>query len=307
GSANPVSSPGSPARAILYAFLANFSIAIAKLIAGVVTASGSMIAEAIHSAADTTNQVLLFVGLRGAAKRPDADHPLGYGKLSYFWSFIVALMLFSMGGVFSVYEGLHKLEAGHELNHAWVGLIVLAVAFCIEGLSLFGCLREINLMRGEKRVSQWIRETRNAELVVVLGEDLAALLGLVLAFGFLLTAWLTGNPAYDALGSISIGVVLIGVALFVAVRIQSLLIGKSAEPALRARIDEAIAAEDGVKEVLNTITLHFGANVMLAAKIRFDDSQSLGEVVDIINRMEQRLKANFPELAWCFIEPDRQD
>ncbi|HKI73572.1 MAG TPA: cation diffusion facilitator family transporter [Pseudomonadales bacterium] len=295
---------GSPARAILYALLANLAIALAKMFAGIYTASGSMMAEAIHSLADTANQVLLFIGLRGAARPPDADHPLGYGKLSYFWSFIVALMLFSMGGLFSIYEGIHKLEAESTLNEPWVGLLVLVVALVLESLSLSGCIREVNLMRGDKSLLNWVRHTRNAEIIMVMGEDIAAIIGLILAFGFLCAAWLTGDLVWDAWGSISIGTVLILVAIFVAVRIESLLVGKSAEPDLRRLIDEAIAEEAQVLEVLNTITMHFGARVMLAAKIRMTESLSLGEAVQFINALEIKIKREFPEIGWCFIEPD---
>jgi len=297
---------GSPARAILYAFLANLTIALAKLVAAIYTASGAMLAEAIHSAADTANQVLLFVGLRGSARPPDAEHPLGYGKLSYFWSFIVALLLFSMGGLFSIYEGIHKLESGVELNQPWVGLLVLGAALVIETLSLLGCMREINLMRRARPLRTWLQHTRNAELIVVLGEDIAAIIGLLLAFGFLCAAWLTGHSTYDAYGSICIGIVLIFVAVFVGFRVQSLLVGKSAEPELRQLIDETIAADDNVLEVLNTITIHFGAKVMLAAKIRMRDDIDLGQAVNAINQLEARIKERFPEVGWCFIEPDRQ-
>ena len=295
---------GSPARAIFYALLANLAIALAKLVAGLYTTSGSILAEAIHSLADSANQVLLFVGLRGAARPPDADHPLGYGKLTYFWSFIVALMLFSAGGLFSIYEGVHKLARETTLVQPWVGLLVLFVALIIELGSLSGCLREINLMRQGRPLTEWIKHTRNAEILMVLGEDLAAIVGLALALAFLSAAWLTGDVAYDAWGSISIGCVLVLVALFAGIRIESLLVGKSAEPRLRRLIDETIAEDEHVLAVLNTITLHFGASVMLAAKIRMSDTIAVGDAVHFINALELRIKERFPEVGWCFIEPD---
>lgn len=296
--------PGSPARAIFYALLANLAIAISKLLAGLYTSSGAMIAEAIHSFADTANQVLLFVGLKSSRRPADAEHPLGYGKLTYFWSFIVAMLLFSMGGLFSIYEGIHKLEVETVLNAPWVGLVVLLLAIVLESVSLGGCIREINLMRNGKTFKGWFRHTRNAELIIVLGEDIAAIIGLLLATGFVSAAWITGDTRYDAWGSISIGSVLILVAIFVAVRVQSLLVGKSAEPDMRRLIDEAIAEDEHIVEVLNTITMHFGANVMLAAKIRMDDAMSLGDAVSFINQLESRIKDRFPEVEWCFIEPD---
>jgi cation diffusion facilitator family transporter len=196
--------------------LANFGIAIAKTWGAWFTGSGSMLAEAIHSYADTGNQVLLFLGLSQSQRPADARHPLGYGKLSYFWAFIVAIMLFSLGGIFSIYEGIHKLQQPEPLQQIWVGLLILAVAIVLESLSLWGALGQIRRIRATKSLRDWLRTTRNAELVVVLGEDIAALAGLVLAFVFLGGSGLTGDPFYDALGSISIGIVLIVVSVFVA-------------------------------------------------------------------------------------------
>ena len=312
-SKNPVENPdrahggGSPAKAILYAFVANGCIAIAKLIAAIYTSSGSMMAESIHSFADCGNQVLLFFGLKGAERPADDDHPLGYGKLSYFWSFIVALMLFSVGGVYSVYEGWHKLSSTEALSNVWVALLVLGGAILIEGWSLAGAVREANLMRGKRSFRLWLKNTRNAEIVVVLGEDFAAILGLVLAFGFLTAALITDNPIYDAYGSICIGIVLIAVAIFVAFRIQSLLIGKSAEPELQDLIKELIAADENIDHLFNAITMQFGPRVMLAAKIKMDDNITVGEAAEHINALERNIKAAFPEVGWCFIEPDTTD
>jgi cation diffusion facilitator family transporter len=301
------SASGSPAKAILYAFIANLCIAIAKLATALYTGSGSMLAEAIHSFADTGNQVLLFIGLKGAEKAADEDHPLGYGKLSYFWSFIVALMLFSVGGLFSVYEGVHKLSSSTELNQIWIALIILGLAIVIESISLMGAIREANLMRAHKSLFTWLRHTRNAEIVVVIGEDLAAIIGLVIAFFFLGLTWITGNPIYDAIGSICIGVVLILVAIFLVIRLQGLLVGKSAEPDLQKLINELIADHDQIQAVLNTITLQMGPKVMLAAKIVIDENTSVGEAVLLINELERKLKAAYPEIGWCFIEPDNTD
>ncbi|MBQ73859.1 MAG: cation efflux family transporter [Gammaproteobacteria bacterium] len=301
------SNTGSPVKAILYAFLANLGIAIAKLATAIYTGSGSMLAEAIHSFADTGNQVLLFIGLKSSEKEPDADHPLGYGKLTYFWSFIVALMLFSVGGLFSIYEGVHKLSGVAELNQVWIGLVILGLSIIIESFSLAGAMREASLMRGDKPLIQWLAHTRNAEIVVVIGEDVAAIIGLVIAFCFLGMTWLTGNPIYDAVGSICIGVVLIIVALFLVVRLQGLLVGKSAEPDLRLLIDELIADHDQIDRVLNTITLQMGPKVMLAAKIAINEEVTVGEAVVLINGLERKLKQAHPEIGWCFIEPDNLD
>lgn len=227
------SSHNGTARAILYAFLANGGIALAKTWAAAVTGSGSMLAEAIHSYADTGNQVLLYLGLNQSAKPPDAEHPLGYGKLSYFWSFIVALMLFSIGGLFSIYEGIHKFQHPEPLSQVWIAIGVLAVAIVLESFSLMGCLREINLIRGDRPFRLWLKHTRSSELIVVLGEDVAALLGLMLALLFVSLAAITGNPTFDAIGSMCIGVILIFISIFLTLRVRSLLVGRSADPMIQ--------------------------------------------------------------------------
>jgi cation diffusion facilitator family transporter len=302
-----MSDHGSSLKAILYAFLANFAIAIAKLAAAAYTHSGSMLAEAIHSFADCGNQVLLFIGLKQAQKPADADHPLGYGRVTYFWSFIVALLLFSMGGLFSINEGWHKLQGGEPLNKAWVALLVLGVSVFLEFGSLLGCLREIKKMRGERSLAYWVRNTRNAELVVVLGEDLAALAGLVLAFIFVALAALTGNTTFDAVGSIVIGVVLVCVSIFVALRIKGLIVGRSAEEDLQEALKAEIAADPDIDELYRAITLQMGPQVMLAIKVRMRAGLSLDTAIDRLNALERRIKAKFPEVAWCFVEPDIAD
>ena len=297
----------STAKAILYAFLANLGIAIAKSWAAWLTGSGSMLAEAIHSYADSGNQVLLYLGLRQGRRPPDDDHPLGYGKLSYFWSFIVAMLLFSVGGLFSIYEGLHKFSHPEPLNKVWVALVVLAVAIVLEGASLYGCLREVAHIRGERPFRAWLKHTRNSALVVVFGEDVAALLGLGLAFVFLSIAVVTGDPIFDAIGSMCIGVVLIIISVFLSARVRSLLVGRSADPIIREVIDRIIAEDDAVEELLNTITLQFGPDTMLAAKIRMRPGADLAAAVHSINALEKRLKQEVSQLKWCFIEPDDSD
>jgi len=301
------SSHGSAAKAIFYAFAANLGIAIAKSFAAIYTASGSMLAEAIHSFADCGNQVLLYIGLRQSEKPADEEHPLGYGKITYFWSFIVAILLFSIGGMFSIYEGWHKLETPEELNQAWVGLLVLAVSIVLEFYSLKGCLIEIKRLRGDKPFWKWLKTTRNAELVVVLGEDNAAIIGLVIAFIFVFLAVVTGNPVYDAMGSICIGVVLLVISVFVAWRIKGLIVGRSADSDIRQSIEDLIAGDDGIDMVLNTITMHMGADIMLAAKIRMESGLSLDQAIQCINELERKIKTALPEIKWCFIEPDIED
>lgn len=288
----------------MYAFIANFGIAIAKTWAAWLTGSGSMLAEAIHSYADTGNQVLLYLGLKQSQRPPDDEHPLGYGKLSYFWSFIVAILLFSMGGLFSIYEGMHKLNHPEELSRVWIAIVVLIVAILLEGGSLLGCLREIRNVRGDRPFREWFKHTRNSELVVVLGEDIGAQLGLILALGFLIMASITGNPVYDALGSICIGVILLFISVFVAWRIRALLVGRSADPEIQQAINEIITSQDGIERVFNTITIQFGPDTMLAAKVKFKRGIDIETAVESINVMERELKERIPNLTWSFIEPD---
>jgi len=297
----------STVRAILYAFLANFGIAIAKTWAALITGSGSMLAEAIHSYADTGNQVLLYLGLKQSQRPPDNEHPLGYGKLSYFWSFIVAILLFSMGGLFSIYEGYHKLLHPEPLSQVWIAIVVLVFAMLLEGGSLFGALREIGKVRGDRPFREWLKHTRSSELVVVLGEDIGAQLGLMLALVFLGLALYTGNPVYDAVGSICIGVVLLIISAFVGWRVRSLLVGRSADPEIQAVIEEILLEDPDIERVLNTITIQFGPDTMLAVKIKMNSSLTIDEAVGHINDLERNLKARIPKLKWCFVEPDITD
>ena len=298
---------GSSARAILYAFLANFGIALSKLGAAIYTNSGSMLAESIHSFADCGNQVLLFVGLRQSQRPASPQYPLGQGKISYFWSFIVALMLFSVGGMFSIYEGWHKLHEPEPLNHAWIALLVLGVSIGLESFSTFGCLREIKKLRKGRSLRDWLASTRNAELVVVLGEDVAALVGLALAFVFVSLSAATGNPMFDALGSIVIGVVLIIVSIFIAIRMKGLIVGRSAEEELQVAIRKQIESSNGIEELLNAITFQLGPQVMLAVKVRMTPGQNVESAISNLNALERAIKANFPEVKWCFFEPDVTD
>jgi len=302
-----MSEHSSSAKAILYAFLANLFIAITKSGAAMYTHSGSMMAEAIHSFADCGNQVLLYFGMKQAQRPPDPLHPLGHGRLTYFWSFIVALLLFSAGGLFSIYEGWHKLHAPEELHQVWVALVVLGVSIVLETGSLVGCLREIAKLRRGRSLVDWVRKTRNAELVVVLGEDIAALVGLVIAFVFVSIAALTDDTRFDAAGSIAVGVVLIAISAFIAIRIKRLLVGTSAEDDVQEAIADLIRRDPEIHGLFNAITQQIGPQVMLAAKIRMRPGISIEAAVASINALERRIKERFPEVGWCFIEPDLED
>jgi cation diffusion facilitator family transporter len=297
----------SPRKAILYALAANSGIALAKTAAATVTGSSAMVAEAIHSYADAGNQLLLLLGLHRSRRPPDREHPLGYGKVTYFWSFIVALLLFSAGGLFSLWEGWHKLHASEPLASPWIAVAVLVFAIGLEAVSLRGCLAEIDRERGSRSLWRWVNESRSAELVVVLGEDLAALLGLTAALVFVVLASVTGNPAWDAAGSMVIGGLLVVIALFVAVRIKALLIGRSADPQVVAAIEREIESDPAIRELLNVLTVQVGPQLMLAAKLRMQPGLSIDEACTAINALEVRLQRAVPAVGWCFMEPDLRD
>jgi cation diffusion facilitator family transporter len=294
-------------RAILFALGANFAIAVAKYIAAAITGSSSMLAEAVHSTADCGNQLLLLLGLRRARRPPTLDYPLGFGKEIYFWSFVVALLLFTIGGLFSIYEGIHKLEASEALSAPILALGVLGFSIAMEMVSMAGALREVNKIRGGLGLWAWFRATRNSELVVVFGEDLAALVGLVFAFIAVLATALTGNPLYDAIGSMSIGALLVAVALAVAVEVKALLVGQGVEPEVRREMIAFLEADPAVERVFELLTLHMGPDVMVAVKARMREHSGQAALVDAINRVEASFRSRFPEAHWIFFEPDVRD
>lgn len=294
-------------KAIFFALGANSAIAVAKYAAAFVTGSGSMLAEAIHSTADCGNQLLLLLGLKRAKKPPSDDYPLGFGKETYFWSFVVALMLFSIGGLFSVYEGWHKLHVSEPLAYPALALGVLGFGIIVEAISMAGCMREVNKARGDNNLWHWFSNTREAELLVIFGEDLAALLGLAFAFVAISLAWATGNMMWDALGSMAIGILLIVVAFFVGVQVKSLLVGQGVSPDTRQEMLEFLNGQEAVAEVYNLRTLHMGADVMVAIKARMTETQSATTLIEDINRVEVAFRARFPQISWSFFEPDNQE
>ena len=279
---------------------------MAKSGAALYTGSSAMLAEAIHSFADAGNQGLLLWGLKQAKRPPSPDYPLGWGKAVFFWSFIVALVLFSLGGLFSIYEGWHKLAHPEPLQYAWVAVAVLVFGLAAEFVSLRACLHEVNKVRGGKSLWRWFRESRQSELVVILGEDLAALFGLALALVAVLLAMWTGNSLWDGLGSIAIGVVLIVVAAGIAIEIKGLLIGQSAEPELEDRIRRFVESQPAVKRVFRLLTLQLGTSLMVSVKAEIG-AATAAELVAAANQAEKALRAEFPEIQWLFFEPDVSD
>ena len=294
-------------KSIIFALSANLGIAITKTIAAIITGSGAMLAESIHSFADCGNQGLLFLGLKTAKKQPDEEHPLGYGKSTYFWSFIVALMLFSMGGLFSIYEGIHKLHSTEEINNPLIAIIVLSLSMVLEGASLWGCITQINTLRRGENLWGWLKNTRQSELVVVFGEDVAALFGLAFALISVILSLITGNPVFDSVGSIGIGVLLVVVSFFVAIKVKSLLIGQSADKTLRTEIKRTLEQRPEVDRVFSLITLQLGSQVMVAVKAKMSDSSSAEEMIRNINLCEADLRKTFPSVKWIFFEPDIED
>ena len=271
------------------------------------TGSSAMLAEAIHSFADSGNQGLLLWGLSQAKRPPSPDYPLGHGKEIYFWSFIVALVLFMLGGVFSIYEGWHKFHDPEPLTYPWVAVGILLFGVVAESVSLYGCLTEVNKVRAGRSLWQWFRESRQSELVVVFGEDLAALLGLALALIAVLATMATGDPRYDACGSIAIGVVLVVVAIGIAIEIKGLLIGQSADPNVEKALREFLAQREEISEVYRLLTLQLGASLMVAVKAQMRERGSVEPMITSINRVEAAMRTAFPEIQWLFFEPDVED
>ena len=291
-------------RSIVVSLGANVAIAVAKLVAALITGSGSMLAEALHSVADSGNEALLLWGRREAKKRPTALHPLGQGRATYFWSFIVALLLFSMGGVASVYEGIRKLSAGEQVESPWLAIGILVFAAVAEAISLYVAVRQINRVRDSgSSLWHWFRTTRRSELIIVFGENGAALVGLGVALiAVLLTVW-TEDPLYDAVGSIVIGILLVVVAVAIGAQTKSLLIGESASPRVRRDIKAFLGTWPGIAAMREFITLQHGEDVFVAAKAEIEGTPSMREVEAAIAACEAGLKAAFPEVRWVFLEP----
>ncbi|MGA7295893.1 MAG: cation diffusion facilitator family transporter [Rhodanobacteraceae bacterium] len=294
-------------KAIFFALGANFAIFLAKGVAAAVTGSGAMLAESIHSLADCGNQLLLLFGMRQSRRPATEEHPLGWGKALYFWSFLVAMLLFTMGGVFSLYEGIHKLGNPEPLNKPWVAVLVLVFGMVVEGISFATCLGEINKVRRGRTIWKWFHDSRSSELIVIFGEDLAALLGLGFALVAVVLTWVTGNPLYDAIGTLAIGVLLIVVAVMVAWEVKELLIGQGVDPLQKKQIIDFIESREEVDKVFNLVSLQMGVDLMLATKARMKRQPDDLALIDAINRVEAAMREEFPQIRWSFFEPDVDD
>ena len=285
---------------------ANGGIAVSKFGVFLLTGSSSLLTEAIHSFADCANQVLLFIGMRQGARPAGPKHPLGHGQAPFVASFLVALLLFSVGGLYSLVEGLHKIRHPEQPHHLGWAVALLLFAILLEGWSLRGALQAAESERRGRSLLRYLRQSSSTELVVVLAEDLAALLGLVFALTAVLLIMLTGNPVWDGVGSLFIGLLLIAVAAFVGTEVTSLLLNEAPPLAMRAAIRAAVAEHPAVDHVLNLVAVIVGSErLMVALQVQFREQPSGAELVAAINALERDLKQRFPQIQHLFVEPDQ--
>jgi len=301
-----MSAEGSGTKAIIAALAANLGIAVTKFIAWALTGSSSMLAESIHSVADSGNQLLLLLGGKRSRKEATPQHPFGYGRERYIYAFIVSIVLFSVGGLFALYEAYHKIqhpEAIHEWQ--WVPVTVLIVAIGLESYSFMTAIKESNLTRGKVSWVSFVRRAKAPELPVVLLEDTGALIGLVFAlFGVVLTL-ITGNGVWDGIGTAAIGLLLVVIAFVLAIETKSLLLGEGANPDVVTQIEQAVLAGDGIERIIHMKTLHLGPEELLvAAKIAVPRTEQADDVARHINETEARIREAVPIARVIYIEPD---
>ncbi|MER5320688.1 cation diffusion facilitator family transporter [Streptosporangium roseum] len=298
-------SAGGGTKAIIAALAANLAIAVAKFVAFLITTSSSMLAESIHSLADSGNQVLLLVGGKRAARDRTPEHPFGYGRERYFYAFVVAVVLFTIGALFSLYEGWHKISDPHPVKTPIVALGVLIFAIIAESFSFRTAIKESNHVRGNQSWVQFIRRSKSPELPVIVLEDLGALVGLILALAGVTMAVVTGDGVWDGIGTMAIGVLLAIIAVILAIETKSLLIGEGAGPEAEKRIRDALEGTPEVTRLIHMRTLHLGPEeILVAAKIAVDHDDTASEVARGIDEAEQRIRAAVPEARVIYLEPD---
>ena len=292
-------------KAVVAALAANLGIAVSKFGAFAITGSSSMLSEAVHSVADSGNQVLLLLGGRRSKRAASDHHQFGYGRVRYLFGFIVSLVLFLVGGVFAIYEGTHKILHAEEVGDTRIAIVVLVVAIVLEGFSFRTAIREANHARGDRSMLSFIRESRQPELPVILLEDAGALVGLVFAVVGVGMATVTGDARWDGIGAMAVGVLLVCVAVFLSVEMSSMLVGEAALPAEDAAIREALIAASLVQRVIHLRTMHVGPDdLLVAAKIAVSDTATAREIADGIDEAEAALRAAVPSAKYVFIEPD---
>jgi len=296
----------NPRKSVLAALMANTAIAIAKFVAAMISGSTSMLAEAFHSVADTGNQALLLLGMKRAERPPDEDHPFGHGKARFFWGLLVAVSLFTVGGGFSIWQGVHGLIGGdHELPTATVALIVIAVAICFEGYAWRTAWRQLDATRRGRGVWAALRHSKDPEVLTVLAEDTAAISGLLVAAAGISLASITGEPAFDAVGSIIIGLILLAVAFLLGRENAALLLGEAVDPQVRGRIEEAIRSVDAVEELIELLTMHLGPDEFLVvADVRFRHDLDTEDIARAIDRVEAAIRKAEPGAARIYVEPE---
>ena len=293
---------------IIQSLMVNLLITIFKTFAAILTGSGSMLAESIHSASDCGNQGLLLLGVKQARRPPDTKHPLGYGRSVYFWSFMVAMLLFSLGGMFSIYEGVHKFSHPEPVHQIGWGIGILLFSLALEGYATASNMLEMKKRKGNVSFLRYLQDTKDSDLVVIFGENAAAVLGLIIALLSLLAAHYTGDGRYDAIGSLVIGFVLIGVAIFLSVEVKSLLIGESADPAISNAAAQIAIDHPLITKLINCITIQQGpGEVLVCAKIMCEPSLNATEISTLINDFERQLRHTCPEVKWIYVEPDLQE
>jgi len=292
-------------RAIIAALLANFGIAVTKFIAFLISGSSSMLAESVHSLADSGNQILLLIGGKRARRAATAEHPFGYGRSRYVYAFMVSIILFSVGGVFSIYEGVHKIQHPEPIEVPWLPIAVLLIAIGLESFSLRTALHESAPERRGVSILQFVRRAKSPELPVVVLEDIAALVGLFLALVGVSVAVVTGDGIYDGIGTVFIGLLLIVVAIVLGIEVSSLLVGEGASPADDAAIRAAAVAGDDIEKLIHMKTLYLGPDEMLVGmKVAVSPTSSAASVTAAINAVEERVRAAVPIARVLYIEPD---
>ncbi len=298
-------STGGSTRAIIAALIANLGIAIAKFAGFLFTGSSSMLAESIHSVADTGNQVLLLIGGRRAARVATRQHPFGFGRERFFWAFVVSIVLFTLGSAFALFEGIEKLIHPHELESAGWAIAILLVAMALEGWSFRTAVRESRPFKRDASWFRFIRRSKQPELPVVLLEDSGALVGLVIALFAITMSVLTGNGRWDGAGTTAIGLLLGVIAIVLAVEMKSLLIGESASEEDEAAIAAAIVAADSVVVLIDLRTEHIGPeSILVAAKVQFDQDLTMRQLADVVDAVEADIRAAVPDVSRIFLEPD---
>ena len=291
-------------RTIVTALIANFTISIAKFFGFVITSSSAMLAEAVHSLADTSNQALLLLGKKRSKKSPSAQRPFGFGRERFFWAFVVSLVLFSLGSMYAVYEGIEKIRHPHEIESLWWALAILLFAMVMEAYAFQTAVKESRFYKGDHSWKSFIKRSRIPELPVVLLEDFGALMGLVFAFVCVLIADITGNAVWDGIGTLSIGILLGLIAIILAIETKSLLIGEGALPEQVMRIEHAITSSPEVSSLIDMRTEYLGPETLLiAAKIEFSGETSPSDISDDVDTIENRIREVEPLAKIIYLEP----